>query len=170
MRFADLDGSLIDVYQENTNMTDESGQSYPATVDALLDNARRAARLLRRVRHEHPQRLHRPAARRRGDRRLGAVARRAADLLQAAARLDRRAQRLDDPRPELERRDVHLRHHRRRRGERSPDAPPDAGPDRDAERADLRQASPRSYTVQTIKGIQYAMFDTITGTCQATYS
>ena len=30
--------------------------------------------------------------------------------------------------------------------------------------------SPRAYTVQTIKGIQYAMFDTITGTCQATYS
>jgi fibronectin type 3 domain-containing protein len=30
--------------------------------------------------------------------------------------------------------------------------------------------SPRTYTVQTIKGIQYAMFDTITGTCQATYS
>ena len=39
MRFADLDGSLIDVYQENTNMTDESGQSYPSTVDTLLDNA-----------------------------------------------------------------------------------------------------------------------------------
>jgi hypothetical protein len=39
MRFADLDGSLIDVYQENTNMTDESGQTYPSTVDALLDNA-----------------------------------------------------------------------------------------------------------------------------------
>ncbi len=39
MRFADLDGSLIDVYQANTNMTDESGQAYPATVNALLDNA-----------------------------------------------------------------------------------------------------------------------------------
>jgi hypothetical protein len=39
MRFADLDGSLIDVYQENTNMTDESGQTYPSTVDTLLDNA-----------------------------------------------------------------------------------------------------------------------------------
>ena len=38
-RFADLNGSLIDVYQENTNMTDESGQSYPSTVDSLLDNA-----------------------------------------------------------------------------------------------------------------------------------
>ena len=39
MRFADLDGSLIDVYQATTQMTDESGQSYPATIDTLLDNA-----------------------------------------------------------------------------------------------------------------------------------
>ncbi len=39
MRFADLDGSLIDVYQAATQMTDESGQSYPFTVDALLDKA-----------------------------------------------------------------------------------------------------------------------------------
>jgi hypothetical protein len=39
MRFADLDGTQIDVYQQNTNMTDESGQAYPATVTALLDNA-----------------------------------------------------------------------------------------------------------------------------------
>ena len=39
MRFADLDGSMIDVYQAPTQMTDESGQSYPAHVDALLDNA-----------------------------------------------------------------------------------------------------------------------------------
>ena len=33
-----------------------------------------------------------------------------------------------------------------------------------------RGGTPSPYTVQTIKGIQYAMFDTITGTCQATYS
>jgi hypothetical protein len=39
MRFADLDGSLIDVYQAATQMTDESGQAYPFTVDALLDKA-----------------------------------------------------------------------------------------------------------------------------------
>jgi fibronectin type 3 domain-containing protein len=39
MRFADTDGSLIDVYQQNTNMDDEAGQVYPATVDSLLDNA-----------------------------------------------------------------------------------------------------------------------------------
>ena len=39
MRFAKLDGSLIDVYQATTQMTDESGQSYPLTIDSLLSNA-----------------------------------------------------------------------------------------------------------------------------------
>ena len=39
MRFADQDGSMIDVYQAATQMTDESEQSYPLTVDKLLDNA-----------------------------------------------------------------------------------------------------------------------------------
>ncbi len=39
MRFADLDGSLVDVYQVATQMTDESEQSYPFTADTLLDNA-----------------------------------------------------------------------------------------------------------------------------------
>jgi hypothetical protein len=39
MRFADLDGTLIDVYQVASQMTDESGQEYPFTVDTLLDRA-----------------------------------------------------------------------------------------------------------------------------------
>ena len=39
MRFADLDGTLIDVYKAPTQMTDESGQTYPFTSDALLDAA-----------------------------------------------------------------------------------------------------------------------------------
>jgi Purple acid Phosphatase, N-terminal domain len=39
MRFADVDGSLIDVYQAVTQMTDESGQTYPHNIDTLLDNA-----------------------------------------------------------------------------------------------------------------------------------
>jgi chitodextrinase len=39
MRFAELDGTAIDVYQAHTHMTDEGGQPYPATVDALLDKA-----------------------------------------------------------------------------------------------------------------------------------
>ena len=39
MRFADLDGSMFDVYQAPTQMTDESGQSYPYTINTLLDRA-----------------------------------------------------------------------------------------------------------------------------------
>ena len=39
MRFVDLDGSMIDVYQATSQMTDESGQAYPYTINTLLDNA-----------------------------------------------------------------------------------------------------------------------------------
>ncbi len=39
MRFADTNGSMIDVYQGATQMTDESGQSFPFTSNALLDKA-----------------------------------------------------------------------------------------------------------------------------------
>jgi hypothetical protein len=39
MRFADADGSLIDCYQSPSQLTDESGQVYPAEVDALLSKA-----------------------------------------------------------------------------------------------------------------------------------
>ena len=39
MRFAKTDGSMLDVYQATTQMTDESGQEFPATVNALLDKA-----------------------------------------------------------------------------------------------------------------------------------
>ncbi|QSQ23342.1 DUF4082 domain-containing protein [Pyxidicoccus parkwayensis] len=39
MRFADVDGTPINVYQLATQMTDESGQSYPLHIDTLLANA-----------------------------------------------------------------------------------------------------------------------------------
>ena len=39
MRFADVDGSLIDVYQATTQLTDEAGQDTALHVDTLLDNA-----------------------------------------------------------------------------------------------------------------------------------
>jgi len=39
MRFTDRNGNLIDVYQATTQMTDESGQTYPFNTDTLLDNA-----------------------------------------------------------------------------------------------------------------------------------
>ncbi|MDO3416879.1 DUF4082 domain-containing protein, partial [Hymenobacter sp. BT770] len=39
MRFADLDGSLIDVYQATTQLTDESGITIATHINTLLDNA-----------------------------------------------------------------------------------------------------------------------------------
>ena len=39
MRFAGKTGSLVDVYQATTQLTDESNQTYPFTVNTLLDNA-----------------------------------------------------------------------------------------------------------------------------------
>jgi hypothetical protein len=39
MRFVDLDGTMIDVYQAATQLTDESGQTYPFTINTLLDRA-----------------------------------------------------------------------------------------------------------------------------------
>jgi Bacterial Ig domain/3-keto-disaccharide hydrolase len=39
MRFADLDGTPIDVYQAVTQMNDEADQPYPFTINALLDKA-----------------------------------------------------------------------------------------------------------------------------------
>jgi hypothetical protein len=39
MRFARFDGTLVDVYQATTQMTDESGQTYPFTIDTLLNRA-----------------------------------------------------------------------------------------------------------------------------------
>ena len=39
MRFADSDGSLIDVYQAATQLTDESGINYSAHINALLNGA-----------------------------------------------------------------------------------------------------------------------------------
>ena len=39
LRFAELDGTLIDVYQQNTNLTDESTSDFGEQIDTLLDNA-----------------------------------------------------------------------------------------------------------------------------------
>ena len=56
MRFADLDGTMIDVYQAATQMTDESGQTFPFTINTLLDRALGADRLLRHLQRQHAHR------------------------------------------------------------------------------------------------------------------
>src|SRR5690606_17528747 len=39
MRFAEMDGTLVDSYQAVTQITDESGQTYSTHINTLLDNA-----------------------------------------------------------------------------------------------------------------------------------
>ena len=118
MRFADTDGTMIDVYQAATQMTDESGQTYPFTVNTLLDRALGAPGLLRRVHRQHAHRSSRQRPGRDGDRRLGAGARRAGRVGAADARLARRPQRLDVRADRLRRRRAELPRRGRRRRDR----------------------------------------------------
>ncbi len=74
MRFADLDGTLIDVYQANTNMTDETTSAFQTAIDALLDNAVGSQGYYGAFGIEHPHRQPRTASRKRSDRRLGSGA------------------------------------------------------------------------------------------------
>ena len=39
MRFTDRNGNLMNIYQATTQMTDESGQTYPYNINTVLDNA-----------------------------------------------------------------------------------------------------------------------------------
>ena len=72
MRFADADGSMIDVYQAATQMTDESGQTYPFTHRHAARQRARPAGLLRRLhrQHAHRQRRARRARTRSSPRRM----------------------------------------------------------------------------------------------------
>ena len=91
MRFADLDGTVIDVYQGATQMTDESGQTYPFTVDALLDRAIGPEGYYGAfVANMHTDSA--SSAGRDGDRLLRAGARRPGRVLAADADVARRAQ------------------------------------------------------------------------------
>ena len=93
MRFADTDGSLIDVYQAATQMTDESGIDYAGAHRGAAGRRARRAGLLRRVHGEHAHGRRRPRGRRR-DRGCGEGARRAGGLGPADADVARRPQRL----------------------------------------------------------------------------
>ena len=57
MRFADVDGTMIDVYQAATQMTDESGTDYPLHIDTLLDGALGPQGYYGVVHREHAHRL-----------------------------------------------------------------------------------------------------------------
>ena len=150
-------------------MTDESGQVVPVDRRHAARQRARATRLLRRVRREHPQRQPCAAAGRRGDRRLGAGPRGAAHLLQAAAHWTdgRNASTIRGLNWSAGTFTFVTTVGAGANGLQT--LLPTQGPTGTLS-ALTCGGSPRPTRVQTIKGIQYAMFDTITGTCQATYS
>ena len=168
MRFADLDGSMIDVYQAATQMTDESGQTYPFTIDTLLDRAIGARGLLRRLHREH---AHRRRRRRPGSTAIVASAQaRGVPVVSARQMLDvaRRPQRLVVRRPDLERRRADLRiaigagaNGLQAMLPTQGGGSPLTGLTRDG------VAVP--YTTETIKGVAYAVFTAQPGTHQVSY-
>ena len=114
MRFADADGSLIDVYQAATQLTDESEIDIDRHIQTLLDGALGLGRLLRRLHGQHAHRRRRQPRRRR-HRGRGPGARRARRLRRPDARLARRPQRLVVRGPQLRRRPAALQRGPRRR-------------------------------------------------------
>jgi fibronectin type 3 domain-containing protein len=169
MRFADTNGSLINVYEANTNMTDESGQSYPSTVDSLLDNAVGPLGYYgafgTNIHNDNPA----PQA---DDEAIVASAQaRGVPLISYKQLLD-----WTDGRNASTIRALNWNS-----GTFTFSTTvgaganglqtmlPSQGPAGTLS-ALTCGGTPKAYTLQVIKGIQYAMFDTVTGTCQATYS
>jgi len=169
MRFADTDGTILDVYQENTNMDDEAGQVYPATVNALLDNATGASGYYGTFgTNIHNDNL---APNPNDDAIVASAQAHSVPLISYKQLLD-----WTDGRNASTIRSMSWS-----AGTFTfvttvgPNAGglqtllPTQGPTGTLSALSCGGSS-KAYTLQTIKGIQYAMFDTITGTCQATYS
>ena len=161
MRFADVDGTPIDVYQQNTNMTDESTTNYQTSIDALLDNAVGApgyygvfgANMHTDSAAPHP-----------GAEAIVASAQaRSVPVIsyQPAARLGRRPQQLDDPRPSWNAGTLTFVTTVGAGANGLQTMLPVQGP-AGTLTAITRGGSPVSYTVQTIKGVQYAFFTATT--------
>jgi hypothetical protein len=169
MRFADTNGTPIDVYQANTNLTDETTTDYEAAIDFLLDNAVGPLGYYgafgANMHTDNPS-LH-----------LGAEA----IVLAAQARsvpVISYKQMLDwtDGRNASTIRGLAWSSGTLTfvttvgAGANGLQAIlPTQGPTGTLS-ALTCAGSPRSYTVETIKGIDYARFTAVTGTCQATYS
>ncbi len=169
MRFADLNGTPIDVYQQNTNLTDETTQAFAATMNTLLDNALGPQGYYgafgTNIHIDNPAPLP-------GYEQIVASAQaRGVPLISYKQMLD-----WVDGRSSSTIRSLSWN-----AGTFSfvttvgaganglQTMLPTQGPTGTLS-ALTCGGSAEAYTLQTIKGIQYAMFNTITGTCQATYS
>ena len=169
MRFADVDGSLIDVYQQNTNMTDESGQSFPATVDALLDGAVGPNGFY----GAFGANMHTdfPAPHAGAEAIVASAQARSVPVISFRQMLDWVDGRNASTIRSLDW-DAGVFTFSTTVGAGANGLQtmlPVQGPSGTLSALSCG-GTPRAFTLQTIKGVQYAMFDAVTGTCRATYS
>ncbi len=170
MRFTDTDGSMIDVYQTQTVMTDESGQSYPFTPDTLLDRALGPeayyGAFTANVHTDSRDDLRgHPAAR------VRAGARRAGDHRAAAADLGGRAQRIVLRQPVVVGPDdVVLDRGRAPVPRGSRPCCRRRGPGGSTLASIARSGTNVAFTRMTVKGQEYAMFPATAGAWTASYS
>ena len=169
MRFANLDGTSIDVYQQNTNVTDETTQAFGATMDTLLDNALGAQGYYgafgTNIHTDNPAPLP-------GNEQIVASAQaHGVPLISYRQMLDwvdgRNGSTIRNLSWNAGTFSFATTVAAGANGLRT--ILPTEGPTGTLSALTCAGAS-QPYTLQTIKGIQYAMFETITGTCQATYS
>ena len=162
MRFTDTDGTMIDVFQANTNMTDESGQSYPFTPNTLLDSALGGQGYYGAfTANLHTDaRIHLRGHRRswRRPRREGCRSSRP-----ASSHLDRRPQRLVVQRHRVEQRHAVLHRRHRRRCDRADGHAAHQGPGGATLTAVNRGATSVPFTTMTVKGQEYAVFPAVGG-------
>jgi hypothetical protein len=169
MRFADLDGTPIDVFQQNTNVTDESTTAFAAMTNTLLDNALGAQGYYGAfgtlVHTDNPGPLP-------GFEQIVASAQaRGVPLISYKQMLTwvdgRNASTIRGLNWNAGTLTFVTTVGAGANGLRT--MLPTQGPTGTLSALSCG-GSPRAYTLETIKGISYALFDTITGTCQATYS
>jgi hypothetical protein len=169
MRFADTTGAVIDVYQAHTHLTDESTTAYATAIAALLDNAIGPEGYYGAFginMHTDNPSLH-PGA----QAIVQAAQTRGVPVISYKQLLDWTDGRNNST----------IRGLSWNAGKLTfvttvaaganglQTLLPTAGPSGTLS-ALTCAGSPKPYTVETIKGVQYAVFDAVNGTCQATYS
>jgi chitodextrinase len=171
MRFAELDGTAIDVYQQNTNLTDESTDDFAGQIATLLDNALGAPGYYgafgTNIHTDYPAPL-------RGFGDIVAAAQaRGVPLISYKQMLDwvdgRDASTIRTPTWNAATATFTFTTSVGAGAGGLQTMLPTAGPSGTLSALSCNGA-PVAYTLETIKGVQYAMFAALTGTCQATYS
>jgi concanavalin A-like lectin/glucanase superfamily protein/Big-like domain-containing protein len=169
MRFADLDGTLVDVYQQNTNLSDETTQAFATTIAALLDNALGPQGFY----GAFGTNIHtdNPAPQPGYEQVVAEAQARGVPLISYKQMLDWVDGRNSSTIRGLSWNAGMLAFTTTigAGGNGLQTMLPAQGPTGTLSSVSC-SGSPVAYTLQTIKGIPYAMFDAVTGTCQATYS